>query len=309
MIHTLKLEQSLIRGTFSREYGPVLTVDSGDTVRMTTPDIEWGYSAARGEERQVFERLTDGDCHPIIGPIAVKGASAGDVLEVRVNELLPGWYGRNWGGGGVSWQNEQMGIVDEEKAALDWTLSRETGSASAHVSGREISVAMGPFLGLMAVAPAEDGVHSTVPPRRVGGNIDCKELVTGTKLYLPVEVDGALFSCGDGHAAQGDGEVSGTAIECPMDLADVTLTVRKDMELQGPRAKTPAGWLTFGFDEDLNTAAGTALRDMVTLIGKLYGVTRSEAAALASTVVDLRVTQVVNGVKGVHAVLPDGAVR
>ncbi|PYZ96762.1 acetamidase [Alteribacter lacisalsi] len=309
MIHTLKLEQKYLRGTFSRDYETVLTVNSGDTVRMTTPDIEWGYSPAPEEARHVFDTLTDQDCHPIVGPIAVQAAEAGDVLEVRINDLVPGWYGRNWGGGGASWQNEQIGIVDEEKVALDWTLSRKRGSASAAVGGRQLSVPVKPFLGLLAVAPAADGIHSTIPPRRVGGNIDCKELVTGTKLYLPVEVDGALFSCGDGHAAQGDGEVSGTAIEAPMDLADLTLSVKKGMSLQNPRANTPSGWLTFGFDQQLDVAAGLALSDMVTLICELYDVSRPEAAALASTVVDLRITQVVNGVKGVHAVLPHGAIR
>jgi acetamidase/formamidase len=128
-------------------------------------------------------------------------------------------------------------------------------------------------------------------------------------LFLPISVEGALFSIGDGHAAQGDGEVSGTAIECPMDLVDITLTVRDDMQLKMPRAKTPAGWITFGFNEDLNQAAAQALDEMVKLITELHQMEQAEALALASVVVDLRITQVVNGVKGVHAVLPHGAIR
>lgn len=127
-------------------------------------------------------------------------------------------------------------------------------------------------------------------------------------MYLPISVEGALFSIGDGHAAQGDGEVSGTAIECPMDLVDITLTLRDDMQLAIPRAKTPAGWITFGFNEDLNQAAAQALNEMVELISMLYKIEKSQALALASVTVDLRVTQVVNGVKGVHAVLPDGSI-
>jgi acetamidase/formamidase len=122
-------------------------------------------------------------------------------------------------------------------------------------------------------------------------------------------VEGALFSTGDGHGAQGDGEASGTAIECPMDLAEMTLTVRDDLRLDWPRAHTAAGWLTFGFHEDLDVAAAIALSSMRDLLGEQFGVDRVEALALASLVVDLRVTQMVKGVRGVHAVLPHGALR
>jgi len=171
------------------------------------------------------------------------------------------------------------------------------------------TVALAPFLGVLGMPPPEPGVHSTGPPRRWGGNIDCKELLAGTTLFLPVAVDGALFSAGDGHARQGDGEVSGTAIECPLDRAQLTLTLRDDMALETPRAVTPAAWITFGFDEDLDEAAGAATEAMLDLIMLELGVGRREALALASVVVDLRVTQVVNGVKGVHAVLARDAIR
>jgi acetamidase/formamidase len=164
-------------------------------------------------------------------------------------------------------------------------------------------------MGVMGVAPAEYGTHSTTPPRYCGGNIDCKELVRGSSLFLPISVEGALFSIGDGHALQGDGESSGTAIECPMDVVDITLRVRDDMKLTMPRANTPAGWITFGFNEDLNEAAAVALDEMVMLMQQFYGIQKVEATALASVSVDLRITQVVNGVKGVHAILPHGAIR
>lgn len=167
-------------------------------------------------------------------------------------------------------------------------------------------MALNPFIGLMGVAPAETGAHSTSPPRYCGGNIDCKELGRGSTLFLPISVEGALFSIGDGHAAQGDGEVSGTAIECPMDLVDITLTVRDDIKLSMPRAKTPAGWIAFGFNEDLNLAAAEALNGIVEWLQEMYKLGKAEALALSSAVVDLRVTQIVNGVKGVHAVLPHG---
>ncbi|WP_279401405.1 acetamidase/formamidase family protein [Piscibacillus salipiscarius] len=182
-------------------------------------------------------------------------------------------------------------------------------TGTTRIGDRDLRIGLNPFMGLMGVAPAEPGLHITAPPRRVGGNIDCKELGRGSSLFLPIEVEGALFSIGDGHAAQGDGEVSGTAIEAPMDVVDVTLTVHEDMSLNMPRAWTPSGWVTFGFDEDLNEATATALDEMVLLIQRLYDVKKTEATALASTVVDLRITQVVNGVKGVHAVLSHGAIR
>jgi acetamidase/formamidase len=149
-------------------------------------------------------------------------------------------------------------------------------------------------------------VHSTTPPRPHGGNIDCKELVAGSTLYLPIPVDGALFSAGDGHARQGDGEVSGTAIECPAG-AQVTLDVRDDLPLEWPCARIDGAWLTFGFDEHLGRAAKIAVDGMIELMGREHGLAADDALALASVVVDLRVTQVVNEQLGVHAVLRDDA--
>ncbi|WLR57219.1 acetamidase/formamidase family protein [Mesobacillus subterraneus] len=311
MIHKIQLKSENLHGSFSNEYWPILTVNSGDTIRMQTPDIEWGYSESKSVDRQFFTSAVkeESPLHPMIGPIEVNGAKAGMVLEVKLNDLVPGWYGTNWAGGKKSWQNDAVGLTGTERIRLDWELARDTMTARTEVGSRPVSVAINPFIGLMGVAPAEPGVHHTSPPRYCGGNIDCKELTRGSTLYLPISVDGAMFSIGDGHAAQGDGEVSGTAIECPMDLIDITLTLREDLQLKMPRANTPAGWLTFGFNEDLNLAAGQALEEMVTLLRESHGIERTETLALASVTVDLRVTQVVNGVKGVHAVLPQGAIR
>jgi acetamidase/formamidase len=167
-------------------------------------------------------------------------------------------------------------------------------------------VELRPFLGVLGMPPPEPGVHSTTPPRRHGGNIDCKELVAGSTLYLPIPVDGALFSAGDGHARQGDGEVSGTAIECPAG-ARVTLDVRDDLPLEWPCARIDGAWLTFGFDEHLGRAAKIAVDGMIELMGREHGLAADDALALASVVVDLRVTQVVNEQLGVHAVLRDDA--
>jgi acetamidase/formamidase len=159
----------------------------------------------------------------------------------------------------------------------------------------------------MGMPPDEPGRHWTGPPRRSGGNIDCKELVAGTTLYLPISVEGALFSAGDGHGAQADGEASGTAIECPVERAQLTLEL-SDLELRSPIARTPDSWIAFGFDEDLDLAAEEAMATILDLMERERGLDRGYALALASLAVDLRVTQIVNGVKGVHAVLRDDAI-
>lgn len=157
--------------------------------------------------------------------------------------------------------------------------------------------------------PNEPGIHSTGPPRIWGGNLDWKELIAGSTLFLPIPVPGALFSVGDGHAAQGDGEVSGIAIECPMERVDLTFYLREDLELSTPRAKASDAWLTLGLHEDLNEATNLAINAMLDLMCEQFDLHRKEALALACVVVDLRITQIVNGIRGVHAVLPHGAIR
>ncbi|MBM7095746.1 acetamidase/formamidase family protein [Bacillus sp. H-16] len=311
MIHKLKLDSRYLSGSFDQNYEPVHTINSGDSLHLTTPDIQWGYSPNEDTPKTFYKsnQQEEKPGHPMIGPIAVNGAKAGNVLEVRLNDIVPGWYGENWAGGGPSWQNQAAGISEEEKIQLDWHLNNTNLTGSCRIGDRSFHVGLSPFMGLMGTSPKEPGTHDTPPPRYSGGNIDCKELVKGSTLYLPISVDDAHFYIGDGHALQGDGEISGTAIECPMDHVDVTLTVRDDMTLTSPLAKTPSGWITFGFNEDLNVATGEALSSMITLMEEQYGIKKTEAMALASTVVDLRITQVVNGVKGVHAMLAHGALR
>src|SRR5262249_33908156 len=180
-------------------------------------------------------------------------------------------------------------------------------ASSSDVSGLAITVPIRPFMGVMGNTPAEPGYHSTYPPRRVGGNLDCRELVAGSTLWLPVEIEGALFSVGDGHAVQGDGEVSRMALECPMEQVELTFAVRRDLALQAPQADTPAGYLTIGLGQTLEEAQRGALYGMLDYLHRLAGLGRSHAMALASCVVHLRVTQIVNGTLGIHALLPHGA--
>ncbi len=282
MIHELPLGAVPLHGHFSRDLPPVLAIDPGDSVRFALPNSAWRLGPDEAID-PTDPALDTG--HAMIGPLEVRGAVAGQVLAVRIDEVVAGAWGENFGDAGRH---------------LEWKLEDGLG----HAAGRTVHLA--PFLGVLGMPPPEPGAHSTRPPRRFGGNIDCKELVAGTTLLLPIPVDGARFSAGDGHGAQGDGEVSGWAIECPVE-AQLTLDVRDDLDLAWPTARTADAWLTLGFDEDLGRAARIALDGMLDLMEREHGIDRGDALALASVAVDLRVTQIVNHVQGVHAVLRDDA--
>jgi acetamidase/formamidase len=302
-VHELPLERRTLHGHFSRDLEPIATVDSGDTIVFACPNAGWWLSShERFEERD--PELDSG--HALIGPVELRGARAGDVLEVGIGPISVGSFGVTTAGGWQTPLNDRLDVTTLPEWRLDWTLDR-TARTGRDQHGRE--VALHPFLGVLGMPPAEPGIHPTYPPRFCGGNIDCKELVSGTWLYLPIPVDGALFSAGDGHARQGDGEVSQLAIECPVDRAELTLSIRDDLELDTPIAWSPYAWLTLGFDEDLDEAAAIATDAMLELMGREHGLERADALALASLVVDLRVTQLVNGVRGVHAVLRHDALR
>ncbi len=303
MIHEVPLERRTLHGHFSAELDPVLTIDPGDTIAFSCPNAGWYLPSGQPFEPRDAE-LDAG--HALIGPVEVRGAMAGGVLEVRIDRIDVGPFGVTIAGGSHTTLNDRLGVSELEEWMLDWTLDRAAGTAQDQ-HGREVSLR--PFLGVLGMPPPEPGRHPTYPPRPWGGNIDCQELVAGTTLYLPIPVDGARFSAGDGHGRQGDGEVSQLAIECAVERAELTLSIRDDLELSTPVAWSPAAWLTFGFDEDLDEAAAIATDAMLELMGREHGLERRDALALASLVVDLRVTQLVNGVRGVHAMLPHDAVR
>jgi len=223
---------------------------------------------------------------------------------VRIDAVEPGPFGFTVAGGWASPLNDRLGVAQGETRVLRWELS---GGIARDDRGR--AVELRPFLGVLGMPPPERGVHSTVPPRPWGGNLDCAELVAGTTLYLPVPVDGALLSAGDGHGRQGDGEVSGTAIECGIAHAELTLSLRDDLPLERPLARTQDGWIAFGLDEDLDVAAAQAVDGILAVMAREHGLDRLDALALASVAVDVRVTQVVNGVCGAHAVLRDNVLR
>ena len=309
-IHHIKLSQENLIGSFSAEIEPILTIDSGDTLRFQTLDAAWAMGLTNNTRIKPFSRRKNLDSgHALIGPIMIQNAKRGMTLEIHINDIIPGTYGWTAAGQYPNWQNTMLQLTDYQEITLDWRLNPTTLQGTCEINERTFAVSLRPFMGVMGMPPEDTGVHSTWPPRFCGGNIDCKELVKGSILYLPISVDGGYFAVGDGHALQGDGEVSCQAIECPMELVDLTLILREDMKLSMPRANTPAGWLTFGFAEDLNDATVQALDGMLTLMGEQYGLNRVEAMALGSSVIDLRITQIVNGVKGVHACLPHGAIR
>ena len=308
-VHRIGPDRANLHGHFSGDLPPVLEVEPGDTVLFQTLDAGWFLEplAAGAHPVRHFEPRVPGmdDGHALCGPISVKGAEPGQTLVVRIGLIRTGLWGWTGAGGRQSLVNDRLGIADGERQLHHWTLDPRamTGQNQyGHI------VRLRPFMGVMGMPPPEPGRHSTAPPRPWGGNMDCKELVSGTTLFLPISVPGALFSVGDGHAAQADGEASGTAIECPMEEASLTFSLDPQLKLSTPCANTPAGWVTLGFHEDLDEAMLIALEAMLDLMCRRHGLSRHDAIALASLVVDLRVTQVVNGVSGVHAVLPHGAV-
>jgi len=300
--HFVELARTNLRDCFDCSFPPVLTIDPGDIVIYRTLDAGWGEAGVEhgGIPREVAAQPEIEQGHALSGPIAIRGVRPGDVLAVEILELRPSGWGWTWAGPRPWNPRYDMGLTAD--AGLWWELGQD-GWATERSTG--LRVALRPFMGVMGNAPAEPGRHPSAPPRRVGGNMDCRELVPGSTLLLPVEIEGALFSVGDGHAAQGDGEVGQTAIECGMEHVELRFDIRRDRTLDAPEAATPAGYVTLGFGESLDDAAAMALRSILLHVESVLGVQPAQAMALCSVAVDLHVTQVVNGgTVGVHAILP-----
>ncbi|NNK17080.1 MAG: acetamidase/formamidase family protein [Sulfitobacter sp.] len=235
--------------------------------------------------------------HILTGPVAVKGAMPGDVLQIDIIEVS---LRQDWGYNVIRPLAGTLPLDFDETHLTILPLDQARGIARLPW-GLELPLA--PFFGVMGVAPpAEWGRISTIEPRAHGGNIDNKELVAGTTLYLPIHVEGALFSCGDGHGAQGDGEVCVTAIETALQ-GRFRLTRRTDMDITYPQAETPSHLITMGMHADLDQAVEIALRRMITEVAHRIGISRAEAYMLCSLAADLRITQTVNREKGVHMMI------
>jgi len=295
-------------GYYDPALKPVLRIASGDTVRVETM-IARGLQRLRAAgvkddeipealkvvERAVTERGPG--AHPMTGPIWIEGAEPGDALELKIVsfEFLHPY--------GVSGFIPGGGTLPDEFPYVGFHLVRFDPRAATATFAPGITVKLAPFFGSIGVAPNPlVGRISSGPPGPHVGNIDNKEIVAGSTLYLPVHVPGALLSIGDGHAMQGDGEVTGTALETSL-RGTVQITVRKGRRLAWPRAETPTHYIAMGLHVDLDEAARLATHEMIDFLVAEKKMTRDEAYVLCSVAADLHVTQVVDGTKGVHVML------
>ena len=297
-------------GYFDSALAPVVTIQSGDTVSVDC--VSGGMDIVPkgdnfevlGDHLAILDKLEPKlGAHILTGPVAVAGAEPGDVLQIDILNID---CRQNWGYTRI---RPLVGTLPEDfpiRKTWHSGIDRQRGVATLP-TGHEIDLA--PFFGVMGVAPRPVyGACSSIQPREFGGNMDLKELTAGTTLYLPVWAPGALFSCCDGHGVQGDGEVCITALETAL-AGTFRLTVRKDLHFTLPRAETPTHHITMAFNEDLDDAAKDALREMIKLIGEKMGLEASDAYMFSSLAVDMRVTQLVDGNKGIHAMLPKHFVR
>jgi acetamidase/formamidase len=296
-------------GYFDARVPPVLRVASGDVVEVET-------LVARGLERMLLAGASESDfteamrrvesqvrergpgAHPLTGPIFVEGAEPGDVLEIRIERIdlgsALGVCGFLPGGGTLPEEFPYAGLKL-------FHLDRESMSTELAPGVR---IPLAPFFGTLGVAPPVlSGRISSGPPGPHGGNLDMKELVAGTALFLPVAVEGALLSIGDGHAAQGDGEASGTAIETSLVGTFRLILHHGGRRLLWPRVETPTHYLTVGLDPDLDEATRLATSAMVRFLREEKGLSPDDAYILTSVAMDLAVTQNVDGTKGVHAAI------
>ena len=291
-------------GYFEADLKPLITIASGERITLSTvsgnadqmppPPLNVPPSLPEIHER-VTRRMVPG--HICTGPVGVRGAKLGQTLQVDIESIDLNY---DWGYNVVRPLAGALPYDFDETRLIHIPLDRQR--VIGHLPWG-MDIPLRPFFGVMAVAPPPGwGTVSTLPPRQNGGNLDNKELIAGTTLYLPIHVDEALFSVGDGHGAQGDGEVCITAIETGL-IGTFRLTVRDDMPLQWPLAETPTHMITMAFDPDLDDCVVIALRQMIDLICARTGIDRYQAHTLCSLAADLRVTQVVNGNKGIHVML------
>ena len=281
---------------WDNSFAPAERVAPGSTIEFQCLDSSGGQLQADSTVADVA-RLDFATVNPVTGPIFVEGAEPGDALKVTIEMFKPSGFGwtANIPGFGL--------LADDFKEPALNIWKYDAASLEPALFGKNARVPLKPFAGTIGNALAEKGHHSVVPPRRVGGNLDIRDLAAGTTLYLPVEVAGALFSVGDTHAAQGDGEVCGTAIESPMDVV-LKLDLVKDARLKTPRFTTPGpvtrhldakGYeVTTGIGPDLMTGAREAVAQMVDLLAGRHKIDPVEAYMLASVCGDLRISEIVD---------------
>jgi acetamidase/formamidase len=295
-------------GSFDARIKPVLRINPGDTVKLETL-VAFGMDrliTAGASENEIPESLKVMDKYmkekglyggTMTGPIYVEGAQTGDTLEVKI---LPGFeflHPFGWTG------FRGKGTLPNDFPYTRYKLYRIDAAAGTIQFAPNITIKTSPFWGTIGVAPSvESRAISNGPPGVHAGNIDFKELVPGSSLYIPVNVPGALLSIGDGHAVQGDGEINGGALETSL-RGSVRVELHKGKFIRWPRAETPTHYITLGLNTDLQEAARMAVREMIEYLVSERGLTRDDAYNLCSQAVDLHVTELVGEVKGIHAMI------
>jgi len=332
MLHTLPANKDTVHwGYFDCSLAPALKVKSGDLVRVEAVTHHAGDAPDLLMDeriRQLYNDVPEDDRNPgvhiLTGPIYVEGAKPGDMLEVRYYEMTPRLlYGSNLS---ANWGHLYKEFGEKERVTI---YSIDLNSMQAEgvfaydypvkytIPGRicdpkkcncqpalpGVRVPVRPHLGTAGVAPNAKGRVSSIPPGKHGGNIDNWRIGAGAVMYYPIEVDGALFSVGDPHISQGDGEISGTAIEASLDVL-MRIDVRKDFQFPSPLLETPGEWIVHGFHEDLNVAMRAASMDMLRMLTDFKGASRDDAYSLMSVAADFAVTQVVDGKQGIHVRIP-----
>lgn len=323
--------QTVHWGYFDPSIAPALRIKSGDLVQAEAithhagdaPDLMMDEAVTR-----IFKEIPEEDRNPgvhiMTGPIHVEGAKPGDVLEVRYLRMVPrNNYGSNLA---ANWGYLYKEFGEKERVTI-YELDPNTNTASAlyaydfegkylipgtithcpecdrQPALKGVRLPARPHLGTAGVAPAVDGRVSTIPPGEHGGNIDNWRIGAGATMYYTVQVDGGLFSIGDPHVSQGDGELSGTAIESSLNVL-MQIVLRKDIQTPGPLLETPKWWIVHGFDEDLNLAMRDASIKMLSLLSDQVGLSKNDAYSLMSVAADFGVTQVVDGTQGCHVRIP-----
>ncbi|MFL6931677.1 MAG: acetamidase/formamidase family protein [Xanthobacteraceae bacterium] len=291
-------------GWFNNAQAPVLRIDSGDTVVMETMMHSHNQVLPGRTIDEIKKMRTDfpgRGPHTLTGPIYVNGAEPGDVLKVHLNKIVPRAYATNFNVPGMFGQFPKE-YQDGQVKYLYLDMDR---MVTEFLPG--VYIPLKPFPGTLGVARKEPGQYSSVPPGEYAGNMDIRDFVAGTTLYVPVHVPGALLWSGDSHAGQGNGEVNLTAIETAYKELNITVEVIKGQPLDFPRIETAKSWITMGFDQDLNKAWDQAKAQTVKLLSEQRSVSADQAAQLMSTVSDCRVSQVVNIKKGIHCLSPKQA--
>ncbi|WP_331233044.1 acetamidase/formamidase family protein [Natronorarus salvus] len=294
--HRLSDADENIHHAWDNSLDPVLEIEPGETVRFECRDaVDRQVNVESGTEE--FAAISFDPVHPLTGPVHVEGAEPGDVLVVELLEFQH----KGWGYTGYLPGEMGLGLLPEEFPEAGVHVWDLVGDVGHFVNG--IEVPLDPFPGVIGVAPAESGDHGTLPPRSVGGNMDVKHMTAGSTVYLPVDVEGALFSTGDCHAAQGDGEVCVTGIEAPM-FVTARFDVDTEMSIDQPQFETtgpftPTGrdepmYATTGIADDLMEATKLAVEHMIDHLHGERGLTRGEAYILCSAAVDLKISEVVD---------------